>query len=49
MLSGAAWDHWVVGVLIFLFSISVLSRARHARMVTTASADRPMNRQPGAL
>ncbi len=24
MLSGAAWDHWVVGVLIFLFSISVL-------------------------
>ena len=34
MLSGAAWDHWVVGVLIFLFSISVLSRARHARMVS---------------
>ena len=49
MLSRAAWDHWVVGVLIFLFSISVLSRARHARMVTTTSAERPMNRPPGAL
>jgi SPW repeat len=48
MLSGAAWDHWVVGVLIFLFSISVLSRARHARMVMT-TADRPMTRPPGAL
>jgi hypothetical protein len=50
MLSGAAWDHWVVGVLIFLFSISVLSRARHARTVTaTAPADRPVNRPSGAL
>src|SRR5215212_7578076 len=37
MLSGAASDHWVVGVLIFLFSISVLSRARQARTVTTTS------------
>ena len=49
LLPRASWDHWVIGVLIFLFSISVLSRARHARMVTTASAERPMNRQPGAL
>lgn len=48
MLSSAAWDHWVVGVLIFLLSISVLSRARQARMVTT-TADRPLNRPPGAL
>ena len=40
MLSGAAWDHWVVGVLIFLFSVSVLSRARHARTVTTTSCRR---------
>ena len=47
MLSGAAWDHWVVGVLIFLFSISVLSRARQARTVTTTAAD--VNRSPGAL
>jgi hypothetical protein len=46
MLTGAAWDHWIVGVLIFLFSISVLSRARQARTVTTTTAtDRP----PGAL
>ncbi len=50
MLTGAAWDHWIVGVLIFLFSISVLSRARQARTVTaTAPADRPVNRPPGAL
>jgi hypothetical protein len=50
MLSGAAWDHWIVGVLIFLFSISVLSRARHAKTVTTtAPVDRPVNRTPGAL
>jgi hypothetical protein len=50
MLSYAAWDHWVVGVLIFLLSISVLSRARQARMVTTTSpADSPVNRPPGAL
>jgi hypothetical protein len=50
MLSSAAWDHWVVGVLIFLFSISVLSRARQARMVTTtAPVDRPVSRPPGAL
>ena len=50
MLSGAAWDHWIVGVLIFLLSISVLSRARHARTVTSATAaDRPVNRSPGAL
>jgi hypothetical protein len=50
MLSGAAWDHWVVGVLIFLFSISVLSRAHQARTVTTtAPADQPMSRPPGAL
>jgi hypothetical protein len=50
MLSGAAWDHWIVGVLIFLFSVSVLSRARHARTVTTtAPVDRPVNRTPGAL
>jgi len=48
MLSGAAWDHWIVGVLVFLFSISVLSRARHARTVTTTD-DRPLNRTPGAL
>jgi hypothetical protein len=50
LLSGAAWDHWVVGVLIFLFSVSVLSRARHARTVTTTTAaDRPVTRPPGAL
>ena len=49
MLSGAAWDHWVVGVLVFLLSISVLSRARHARTVTTTTADRPVTRPPGAL
>ena len=50
LLSGAAWDHWIVGVLIFLFSISVLSRARHARTVTTATAaERPVTRPPGAL
>jgi hypothetical protein len=48
MLSGAAWDHWIVGVLIFLFSISVLSRARHARTVMT-TADEPVTRPPGAL
>jgi hypothetical protein len=48
MLSGAAWSHWVVGVLVFLLSISVLSRARTARMVTT-TADRPVTRPPGAL
>ncbi|MGD9615309.1 MAG: SPW repeat protein [Alphaproteobacteria bacterium] len=48
-LAAAAWDHWIVGVLIFLFSISVLSRARNARTVTTTSADRPVNRPPGAL
>ena len=48
MLSNAAWDHWIVGVLVFLFSISVLSRARHARTVTT-TADRPVTRGPGAL
>ena len=46
---GRGWDHWIVGVLIFLFSISVLSRARHARMVTATAADRPVNRPPGAL
>lgn len=49
MLSRASWDHWIVGVLIFLFSISVLSRARQARTVTTTAADRPLNRPPGAL
>jgi hypothetical protein len=50
MLSGAAWDHWIVGVLIFLFSISVLSRARHARTVsTTTMTDRPVTRPPGTL
>ena len=50
MLSSAAWDHWVVGVLIFLFSISVLSRARQARTVTTATpADTPVSRTPGTL
>jgi hypothetical protein len=49
MLSDAAWDHWIVGVLIFLFSISVLARARQARTVTTIAADRPANRSPGAL
>jgi hypothetical protein len=48
MLSGAAWDHWIVGVLVFLFSISVLSRARQYRVVAT-TADRPMTRPPGAL
>jgi hypothetical protein len=48
MLSGAAWDHWVVGVLVFLFSISVLSRARQHRMVATA-ANRPMTPTPGAF
>ena len=50
MLSSAAWDHWVVGVLIFLFSISVLSRARQARTVTnTTPADTPVSRTPGTL
>ena len=49
LLPRASWDHWVVGALIFLFSISVLSRARHARMVTATAADRPVNRQPGAF
>src|SRR3954453_6958007 len=48
MLSGAAWDHWIVGVLAFLFSISGLSRAGQARMVTT-TADQPMTRSPGAF
>ena len=47
MLSGAAWDHWIVGVLIFLFSISVLSRARQHRTVVT-TAERPATR-PGAF
>jgi hypothetical protein len=47
MLSGAAWDHWIVGVLVFLFSISVLSRARHARTVATTHAD--VTRPPGTL
>jgi SPW repeat len=49
MLSAAAWDHWIVGVLVFLLSISVLARARHARTVTATVADRPMSRPPGAL
>ena len=49
LLPRASWDHWIVGVLIFLFSISVLSRARDARMVTTTVDDRPVNRSPGAL
>jgi hypothetical protein len=50
MLAGAAWDHWVVGVLIFLFSISVLSRARYARTVAvTTPVDRPLNQPPGTL
>jgi hypothetical protein len=50
LLSGAAWDHWIVGVLIFLLSISVLSRARQARtVVTTPPADSAVNRSPGAL
>ena len=48
MLSGAAWSHWVVGVLVFLLSLSVLSRARTARTVA-AAADRPAPRPPGAL
>jgi hypothetical protein len=48
-LPRASWDHWVVGVLIFLFSISVLSRARRARMVTVTSADRAVNQEPGPL
>jgi hypothetical protein len=49
LLPRASWDHWMVGVLIFLLSIAVLSRARQTRMVTTTSAERPVNRQPGAL
>ena len=49
MLSAAAWDHWIVGVLVFLLSISVLSRARQARTVTATAADGPLNRSPGAL
>ncbi|MGE3783561.1 MAG: SPW repeat protein [Alphaproteobacteria bacterium] len=47
MLGGASWSHWVVGVLVFLLSISVLSRARTARTVVTTPADRPVNRPPG--
>jgi hypothetical protein len=54
MLAGAAWDHWIVGVLVFLLSISVLSRARHARTVHAATpvdrtVNRPTDRPPGTL
>ena len=49
LLPRASWDHWIVGVLVFLLSVSVLSRARQARTVTVTAADRSMNRPPGAL
>jgi SPW repeat len=49
LLPRASWDHWIIGALTFLFSISVLSRARQARMVSTTSADPPVNRRPGAI
>jgi hypothetical protein len=49
MLGGASWSHWVVGVLVFLLSISVLSRARTARTVTATPGDRPASRPPGTL
>jgi hypothetical protein len=49
LLSGASWSHWIVGVLVFLMSISVLSRARTARTVAATPADRPMTRPPGTL
>jgi hypothetical protein len=47
-LPRAGWDHWIVGGLIFLLSISVLSRTRRVRMVLPAgSSDSTTNRPPG--
>jgi hypothetical protein len=49
LLPRASWNHWIVGVLIFLFSVSVLARARRARTVTATASDTPANRPPEAL
>ena len=40
----AAWDHWVVGVLIFVISLSALSYARALTASYTHAGDKPRDR-----
>jgi len=54
-LAKASWDHWIVGILVFLLSLSSLSMARTMRVSTSAdmaahAGDRPSSppREPPA-
>jgi hypothetical protein len=45
--AAAAWDHWIVGALIFILSIWNMSAARSAPTATMAHAgDKPPTRLP---
>ncbi|HUK59243.1 MAG TPA: SPW repeat protein [Stellaceae bacterium] len=43
-LRNAAWDHWIVGVLIFLVSVSALSYARAPTASLGHAGDKPRDR-----
>jgi hypothetical protein len=43
-LANAAWDHWIVGALVFLVSLSALTLARPTSADFAHAGDKPLNR-----
>jgi len=43
-VASAAWDHWIVGILVFLVSLSALSFARQAAADYVHAGDKPLDR-----
>ena len=43
-LANAAWDHWIVGALVFLVSLSALTFARQSTADYVHAGDKPLDR-----
>lgn len=43
-LANAAWDHWIVGALVFLVSLSALAFSQQAGASYAHAGDKPLNR-----